>query len=276
MEDIIGMRFGDYEVIEYMGKLNPKRTDNYYKIRCCICGEERIVPKTLKAGFSKAKYKHCETICINYFRQIEIGKIYGDYTVIEFLGVESNNKRYKVKCNICKREKEVFLKHLKNGKGISHQSCVKTLGGVDKRFYEIWCGMIKRTTNKNCASYKDYGGRGINSDSYKFFIDFYDDMYESYVKHCKEYGENNTSLDRIDVNGNYEKDNLRWATIKVQNRNTRKQLETCVAIDYKGNKYEFNCVKSFAEEHSLNATYIYNVLNGRQKTYKGWIFYRNR
>lgn len=277
MEDnVVGMKVGDYEVIEYMGKLNPKRTDKYYKLRCYICGEERISPKTLKIGFSKNEYKHCEKTCINHFRQIEISKTYGDYTVIKYIGNESNNKVYKIKCNICGREKNVFLKHLKNGKGISHQSCIKTLEEVDERFYEIWSGMIKRTTNKNCVSYKDYGGRGIKSDDYKFFIDFYDDMYESYVLHCRKFGEKNTTLDRIDVNDDYKKENLRWATIKVQNRNTRKQLETCTAIDNKGNRYEFNCAKSFAEEHDLKATYIYNVLNGRQKTYKGWIFYRNK
>lgn len=275
MDDIIGLKLGDYEVVEYVGKLNPKRSDKYYKLRCCICGNERVSPKTLKVGFSKNTYEHSEKICINYFRQIEIDKIYGDYRVIEFVGVKNNNCIYKVKCNICNREKEVYLKHLKNNIGISHQSCIKTLNGVDKRFYEIWSGMIKRTTNKNTIHYKNYGGRGISADDYKFFIDFYDDMYNSYKKHCKEFGEKNTTLDRIDVNANYTKTNLRWATSKIQNRNTRKQLNYCTAIDPNGLKYEFNCAKEFAETHDMNATYIYNVLNGRQKKYKGWTFYRN-
>lgn len=275
MEEIIGMILDDYKVIEYVGKLNPKRSDKYYKLKCMVCGEERISPKTSKIGFSKCTYKHSKKTCVNYFRQIEVGKTYGDYEVIEFVEVKNNNKVYKVKCNICGRGKEVYLKHLKNNKGISHQSCIKTLNGVDKRFYEIWAGMIKRTTNKNSKAYVNYGGRGISSDEYKFFIDFYDDMYESYKKHCEIYGEENTSLDRINVDGDYTKMNLRWATKKVQNRNTRKQLNTCTAIDKNGNKYEFNCAKEFAEAHNMNATYIYNVLNGRQKTYNGWIFYRN-
>lgn len=275
MEEIIGMILDDYKVIEYVGKLNPKRSDKYYKLKCTICGEERISPKTLKVGFSKHTYEHNEKTCADYFRQIEVGKVYGDYKVIKFIETKNNNKLYKVKCNICSREKEVYLKHLKNGKGISHQSCIKTLNGVDKRFYEIWSGMIKRTTNPNAKAYVNYGGRGITADKYKLFIDFYDDMFESYKEHCKIHGEENTSLDRIDVNDNYTKENLRWATKKIQNRNTRKQLKTCTAIDRDGNKYEFNCAKEFAEAHNMNATYIYNVLNGRQKTYNGWIFYRN-
>ena len=58
MEEIIGMILDDYKVIEYVGKLNPKRSDKYYKLKCMVCGEERISPKTSKIGFSKCTYKH--------------------------------------------------------------------------------------------------------------------------------------------------------------------------------------------------------------------------
>ena len=56
------------------------------------------------------------------------------------------------------------------------------------------------------------------------FENFKEDMYESYSKHAYEKGEKQTTIDRKDCNGDYCKENCRWATKYEQTQNTRKHL----------------------------------------------------
>lgn len=79
--------------------------------------------------------------------------------------------------------------------------------------YNSWCGMRYRCYNKNNPKYKLYGERGISvCDRWvNSFLNFYEDMGD---KPSKIH-----SLDRINVNGNYEPSNCRWALPKVQSRN---------------------------------------------------------
>ena len=80
--------------------------------------------------------------------------------------------------------------------------------------YDTWKGMRTRCYSKKAKGYKNYGGRGIKvCDRWLDINNFIEDMYPSYQE--------DLSLDRIDVNGNYEPTNCRWATNEMQSRNTR-------------------------------------------------------
>lgn len=91
-----------------------------------------------------------------------------------------------------------------------------THGMNGTRIYGIWKGMKDRCLNERSESYKDYGGRGVT-----IFEDWLN-SFESFYNWALQSGyRDDLSIDRIDVNGNYEPSNCRWSTADVQANNKR-------------------------------------------------------
>lgn len=87
-------------------------------------------------------------------------------------------------------------------------------GMAGTRVYRIWKAMSTRCNNPNSLRYKDYGGRGIKvCDRWRDFSKFYEDMGEPPPGH---------SIDRINNDLGYSKENCRWASTAQQNSNRRK------------------------------------------------------
>lgn len=100
------------------------------------------------------------------------------------------------------------------GKGESNIKFKTTHGMRHTRFYRIWVGMKDRCLNPKSKYRERYGGRGIHIDpAWLDFENFYNDMFPTYKEKL--------TLDRIEVNGNYSKNNCRWATMLVQGNNRR-------------------------------------------------------
>jgi len=150
------------------------------------------------------------------------GKKFNKLTAIKFSHIKNRNAYWVCKCD-CGNKAIVKTAYLINGNTKSC-GCLKykwKKHNMSKtRFYNIWYAIKSRTCNKNSISYKNYGGRNIKCE-WKNFEEFKNDMYESYTKHSKKYGDRKTSIDRIDNSGNYSKKNCQWVTMSEQASNKR-------------------------------------------------------
>lgn len=157
---------------------------------------------------------------------------YNKLTVIRELEVRKGGHiQWECRCD-CGNTVCIIATHIKTGKTKSCGCLIRETmqkrmqtekpnlkhGMRKTRLYKIWNEMKYRCNNPRFKDYHNYGGRGIGVE-WKSFEEFRDDMYESYNNHVKEFGEKDTSIDRIDCNGGYSKENCRWATMKVQQRN---------------------------------------------------------
>lgn len=89
-------------------------------------------------------------------------------------------------------------------------------GFYNERLYHTWIDIIRRCENSNCKAYKNYGGRGI-----VICAEWRKD-YFTFKKWALNNGYNDSlTIERKEVNGNYEPENCTWVPFKEQSRNRR-------------------------------------------------------
>ena len=115
-------------------------------------------------------------------------------------------------------------------------------GKAKTKIYNIWNAMRDRCQNPNNVAYKNYGGRGIKvCESWSDFSNFYADMGEP---------SDGLTLDRIDNDGNYCKDNCRWIGRSEQSLNRRNAVKLTI-------NGETLSVSQWAEKSPVSAGTIY-------------------
>lgn len=209
---------------------------------------------------------------------IKAGEMFGDFIIVKHVRNENYKNIYLLKCSVCGKEKELYIGEINKLKRVSHKYCSHGLndGSVEyKKFHSIWTSMRTRTNNPKCKYFGEYGGRGIKSDSYRYFIDFYNDYYDLFLESINKYGIKNVSIDRIENNKSYELGNIRFTTSKTQSRN-RRSNKRFKAISPNGVEYIDIIVKDFVSKHLKTSDYtaVISLLNARYQyeTVKGWKF----
>ncbi len=105
--------------------------------------------------------------------------------------------------------------HITGNRRLTHGEA----GGARSKEYRCWTGMIGRCANRTDSKFPHYGGRGIK------IWEPWRNNYSAFLAHVGRAPTPRHSIDRINVNGNYEPGNVRWATQKQQVHNRRKGVD---------------------------------------------------
>jgi hypothetical protein len=207
-----------------------------------------------------AKIYH-EVIFMARLRNDLTGKQFGRLLVVKRAENKKNRTAYWCRCE-CGKDCVVTGIDLTGGRtkscGCLKKEIASKIGGKnakhkmhDTRLYRIWISMRQRCNDKNARNYHNYGGRGVKvSAEWDDFMNFYDWAM------THEYNDSLT-IDRIDVNGNYEPTNCRWANDSTQHNNRRDNI----FLDFQGRRMT---IAEWAKEINVP----YPTLRGRIS--RGW------
>lgn len=183
------------------------------------------------------------------------GRRFGRLTVIEESGKLGKKVAWLCKCD-CGNYTRVRAHHLKGGQIVScgcyHNEVNATHRLTSTKLYRAWASMKDRCYNTNAVEYKRYGSRGIK------VCDEWRNNFEAFYGWAMANGyEDGLSIDRIDVNGNYEPNNCRWVDMKTQGRNRRNNH----MLTHKG---ETHCVSEWSEITGIKVSTLFDRIK------RGW------
>ncbi|MEK5272553.1 hypothetical protein NSR00_17730 [Aeribacillus sp. FSL K6-8394] len=189
-------------------------------------------------------------------KRIDItGKKFGRLTVIEYTYTKGKIAYWRCLCE-CGNETIVMGANLRHGKtkscGCIHKKIRSNLsfkhGQADTRLFKIWSNMKDRCENPHNKRYDRYGGRGIKvCDEWHEFKNFYDWAINN--------GYNDQlTIERKDINKNYEPDNCEWIPQSKQAKNRSSNIK--VTIDG-----ETKILMDWSRKTGIN----YGTLKGRYK-----------
>lgn len=247
-KDLTGETINNWDVISFV-EIN-KFGQSVWRCKCGICN------KTFKEqtmGYFN-KYNGCKD-CRKKLCEDLYGRIFNRWTVIGHTIRKEDGKTYSL-CQCSCKDKTVRLvrnDRLKNGCsnscGCYKKEVATTKFGLSRtRLSKILDGMKERCYNESNKRYMLYGGRGISicdewmkDDGVLNFIDW---------AHNNGY-EDGLTIERIDVNGNYEPSNCTWITMEEQAKNKT----NTIYIEYKGNKVK---LVDIASESGIDRATILN------------------
>jgi hypothetical protein len=187
-----------------------------------------------------------------------MGQRFERLVVIEY---HKNSKKWLCKCD-CGNFKEVSNTHLRDGHTKSC-GCLNSEitsrrnfrhGLYGTRLYRIYAGILQRCLNESNPAFPDYGGRGIR------ICDEWRSNLVNFVKWALSNGyADNLSIDRENVNGNYEPSNCRWITQKAQCNNVRRNIminghtlkEECEELGLKYNTVYMRIIRGHTLEEAI-------------------------
>lgn len=226
--DLTGKKFGKLTVVKEDGYIVRGKRKCIAWICTCDCGNTvRLTGAALTSGNTKSCGCYIQDLATSKIRDLT-GQKFGNLIVT---GLASDKKSNRVSWNCicnCGNNTVVTSTNLVNGRVIScgcersknlSQRCT-VHGKSHTRLYRVWLGMRERCYNPHHISYQYYGARGI------IVCQEWDD-YLTFENWALSHGYDTSAsrgectLDRIDVDGNYEPANCRWVPMREQNINRR-------------------------------------------------------